>query len=56
MNIKNRRLIKNPYSFNKFYEELYFDKILNDNNIISTIFITKNIWSSYYKRLFDYTS
>ena len=55
MNIKNRGLIKNPYSFNKFYEELYFDKLLNDNNIISTIFITKNIWSSYYKRLFDYS-
>jgi hypothetical protein len=55
MIIKNKSLIKNPYSFNKFNEELYFEKILNDNNIKSSIFITKNIWSSYFKRIFDYS-
>jgi hypothetical protein len=55
MAIYSRTYIKNPYSFNKFYEELYFDKILNENNINSCIFLTKNVWSSYYKRLYEYS-
>jgi hypothetical protein len=51
----SRKYIKNPYSSNKFYEELYFDKLLNDYNIKSSIFITKNIWSSYFIRLFQFS-
>ena len=55
INIKIKKIIKNPHSINKFYEELYFEKILNEYGIKSCLFITKNIWSSYFKRLFDYS-
>jgi hypothetical protein len=47
---------QNPYAINKFYEEIYFDKILNENNIKSCIFITKNMWNSYFIRLFQYNN
>jgi hypothetical protein len=41
---------------NKFYEEIYFDKLLNDYNIKSCIFLTKDIYSSYIKRLFEFSN
>ena len=55
MIIYSRKYIKNPYSINKFYQELYFDKLLNDYNIKSCIYITKNVWSSYVLRLFQFS-
>ena len=60
INTKVKSLMKNPYkhpnSIDKFNDEIYFDKLLTENNIKSTIFITKNIWSSFFKRLFDFST